>query len=185
MRVRSGRHVAAEVRLLQGRYGIKEMCFYDDTFTAARREVQAFCTAVREMRLDLTWSCFSRIDTFDEEAFRIMKQSGCHQVMYGVENCCRDILENLNKRLPLDRVETVIRATQRLGLRFRTAFMLGSPGETEQTLEETSALPFVSIRIWRFSTSPPLFRARRCIAGPTRTAISGHQELGRIRFRSR
>jgi radical SAM superfamily enzyme YgiQ (UPF0313 family) len=132
LRVRSGRQVAAEVQFLQERYGIKEVCFYDDTFTASKREVQAFCAAIGEMRLDLTWSCFSRIDTFDEDTFRIMKHSGCHQV----KNCCREILVNLNKRLPLDRVETVIRATQRLGLEVRAAFMLGSPGETEQTLEE-------------------------------------------------
>jgi radical SAM superfamily enzyme YgiQ (UPF0313 family) len=136
LRVRSGGQVAAEVQFLQEHYGIKEICFYDDTFTAAKREVRAFCEAVQELHLDLTWSCFSRIDTFDEETFRLMKASGCHQVMFGVEHCCREILENVNKRLSLDNVEGVIRATQRIGIEVRAAFMLGNPGETEESMEE-------------------------------------------------
>lgn len=136
LRCRSGRHVAEEVKLLQDRYGIKEICFYDDTFTAVRREVKAFCRAAEELKLDLTWSCFSRIDTFDEEVFRRMKHSGCHQVMFGVETCNRRILENINKRTDPEKVEGVIRAAQKIGIEVRAAFMLGNPGETEATMEE-------------------------------------------------
>ena len=98
LRYRSGRKVAEEVRFLQQEYGIREVCFYDDTFTAARREVKAFCQAIQEMQLDLTWSCFSRIDTYDEETFRQMKQAGCHQVMVGVESGNPTILENIHKQ---------------------------------------------------------------------------------------
>lgn len=136
LRCRSGRRVAEEVKLLQDRWGIKEVCFYDDTFTAVRPEVKAFCRAVEELKLDLTWSCFSRIDTFREDVFRMIKHSGCHQVMFGVETCDRRILNNINKRTDPDRAEGVIRATQKLGIEVRAAFMLGNPGETEQTMEE-------------------------------------------------
>ena len=48
LRFRSGEKVAEEVKLLQDRYGIREVCFYDDTFTAVKREVRAFCQAVAE-----------------------------------------------------------------------------------------------------------------------------------------
>ncbi len=136
LRCRSGRNVAEEVKLLQDRYGIKEICFYDDTFTAVRREVKAFCRALEEMKLDLTWSCFSRIDTFHEDLFRMMKHSGCHQVMFGVETGNRQILEGINKRTDPEKVEAVIRATQKIGIEVRAAFMLGNPGETEATLRQ-------------------------------------------------
>jgi radical SAM superfamily enzyme YgiQ (UPF0313 family) len=136
LRVRSGDHVAREVRHLQERYGIKEVCFYDDTFTAVKREVQAFCRALDDLKLDLTWSCFSRIDAFDEETFRMMKHTGCHQVMYGVETYHPRILENIKKRTDPERVREVIEATQRIGLTVRAAFMLGNPGETAETLDQ-------------------------------------------------
>jgi len=67
LRFRSGAKVAEEVKLLQERYGIREICFYDDTFTAVKREVRAFCQAVVDGKMDLTWSCFTRIDAFHEE----------------------------------------------------------------------------------------------------------------------
>ncbi len=136
LRCRSGRNIAQEVKLLQERYGIKEICFYDDTFTAVRREVQAFCHALQEMRIDLTWSCFSRIDTFDAETFRLMKATGCHQVMYGVETYNPQILKNINKKVDHQAAAGVIRATKEIGLDVRAAFMLGNPGETEETLKE-------------------------------------------------
>jgi anaerobic magnesium-protoporphyrin IX monomethyl ester cyclase len=136
LRFRSGRRVAEEVQLLQDRYGIREICFYDDTFTAVPREVRAFCAAIQDLKLDLTWSCFTRIDAFHEETFRMMKDAGCHQVMVGVESASAVILKNINKRINVEKVEHTVHAMQRLGLEVRAAFMLGNPGETEETLEE-------------------------------------------------
>ncbi|HEY4761177.1 MAG TPA: radical SAM protein [Thermoguttaceae bacterium] len=136
LRFRSGEKVAQEVKLLQDRYGIREVCFYDDTFTAIKREVRAFCRAVLDWKLDLTWSCFTRIDAFEEETFRMMKDAGCHQVMFGVESANQDILKNINKKINVDKAEHVIRSMQKLGLDVRAAFMLGNPGETEVTMEE-------------------------------------------------
>jgi radical SAM superfamily enzyme YgiQ (UPF0313 family) len=136
LRCRSGGKVAEEVKLLQERYGIREVCFYDDTFSAVKREVQAFCRAIGEMKLDLTWSCFSRIDTYHEETFRMMKEAGCHQVMVGVESANPAILRNINKRIDVEKVAGTVRSMQKLGLQVRAAFMLGNPGETEETMKE-------------------------------------------------
>lgn len=136
LRLRSGEKVAEEVKLLHDRYGIREVCFYDDTFTAAKRVVKAFCKTITEWKLDLTWSCFTRIDAYDEETFCIMKASGCHQVMFGVESANQEILKNINKKINVDNVEHVIRSMQKIGLDVRAAFMLGNPGETEATMED-------------------------------------------------
>ncbi len=136
LRVRSGEKVAEEVQLLQEQYGIKEICFYDDTFTAVKPAVQAFCRSVKERKLDLTWSCFSRVDTFHEETFRMMKNAGCHQVMIGVESASPCILKNINKKIDIEKVEHIVRSIQKIGLELRAAFMLGNPGETEETMEE-------------------------------------------------
>jgi len=136
LRVRSGRKVAEEVKLLQDRYGVREVCFYDDIFTMVKREVKAFCAGIRDLGIDLTWSCFSRIDTFNEDTFRMMKDAGCHQVMFGIETSNRQILENIGKRIDPERVEWVVRTTQKIGIEVRAAFMLGNPGETVETMEE-------------------------------------------------
>ncbi len=137
LRFRSGRNVAEEVALLQERYGIREICFYDDVFSAIKREVKEFCLAIQEMKLDITWSCFTRVDNYDEEIFQMMKDAGCHQVMCGVESASPFILQNINKKIDLEKVTYAIHSMQKLGLKVRAAFMLGNPGETEETMEES------------------------------------------------
>jgi radical SAM superfamily enzyme YgiQ (UPF0313 family) len=139
LRVRSGRRLAEEAKFLQDHYGIREVCFYDDTFTAVKKEVLAFCQGLSDLKVDLTWSCFSRIDAVDEETLARMKAAGCHQIMYGVESASAVILQNVNKRVDLAGVERAIGMTKRAGIDVRATFMLGNPGETVSTMEETLA----------------------------------------------
>lgn len=137
LRARSGRKVAEEARLLHDRYGIREISFYDDTFTAFRKEVHAFCDVLDEFGLDLTWSCFSRVDTINEEMLVRMKEAGCHQIMFGIETASAEILKNIHKRTDLSKAEEAVRLAKKVGIDVRAAFMLGNPGETVETMEET------------------------------------------------
>lgn len=137
LRVRSGRIVAEEVKFLQDRYGIKEICFYDDTFTSIKKEVYAFCRAVQDLRIDLTWSCFSRVDAVDQDVLLAMKEVGCHQIMYGIESASRTILDNIKKKTDLDRAVAAVQAAKKAKIDVRAAFMIGNPGETRETMEES------------------------------------------------
>jgi radical SAM superfamily enzyme YgiQ (UPF0313 family) len=137
LRVRSGRKVADEVKYLQDNYGIKEICFYDDTFTVFKKEVHAFCERLDELNVDLTWSCFSRVDTIDESLLKDMKSHGCHQIMYGIESASLEILTNVGKRADLDKARRAIAITKKAGIDVRAAYMLGNPGETIETMQQT------------------------------------------------
>jgi radical SAM superfamily enzyme YgiQ (UPF0313 family) len=137
LRVRSGRKIAEEVKYLQDNYGIREICFYDDTFTVHKKEVYAFCQGLDELGVDITWSCFSRVDTVNEDLLATMKECGCHQIMYGIESASPAILKNIGKRTESVKAEEAVRITRKVGIDVRAAFMLGNPGETKETLEET------------------------------------------------
>lgn len=137
IRARSGRKLAEEAKMLQDRFGIREICFYDDTFTAVRKEVEAFLDGLRDLKVDLTWSCFSRVDAVNEGLLQRMKEAGCHQIMYGVESASPEILRNIGKHITPEKVEKAIQLTKRVGIDVRAAFMIGNPGETVQSLEDT------------------------------------------------
>ena len=137
LRVRSGLEMAKEVRHLQERYGIREISFYDDTFTAAKKEIRQFCQSLLDMGLDVTWSCFSRVDAVNEDILQLMKKAGCHQIMYGIESASPEILANIHKNVDLATAERAVTMTEAAGINVRAAFMIGNPGETEETLEET------------------------------------------------
>ncbi|MFC1735930.1 B12-binding domain-containing radical SAM protein [Candidatus Hydrogenedentota bacterium] len=140
LRLRSADSIIAEVNLLHRKHNIREISFYDDTFTASRKRVMNICDALSEQRIGISWSCFARVDCVDQEMLYRMKESGCHQVMYGIESASEEILKNINKRTDLKKALDAVKWTKRAGIDVRAAFMLGNPGETEETLEKTYQL---------------------------------------------
>ena len=64
----------------------------------SRKKYTPFCAGLDELGVDLTWSCFSRVDTINAEMLDDMKAHGCHQIMYGIESASAEILANVGKR---------------------------------------------------------------------------------------
>jgi len=129
--------ILEELTLLKTRYGIREISFYDDTFTA-HPEIGQLCQALIRQRMELTWSCFARADTVDQELLRLMKRAGCHQVMFGLESADERVLAAIDKRVSPAGVETAVRQARKAGLEVRVAVMFGSPEETADSLELTA-----------------------------------------------
>jgi len=136
-RVRSAKKLMEEVKLLQRDYKIKEISFYDDTFTSFKDNVREFCERLIKEKIDISWSCMSRIDFIDKDMLGLMRRSGCHQIGYGLESSNPEILRNIRKPLSLELARSVVRMTKKLGIDVRVMFMLGCPSETEETLRET------------------------------------------------
>ena len=137
VRMHSVDYLINEIKMLQRDFGIKEILFYDDTFTTYRNKVKEFCNRIISEKIDISWVCFSRVDTIDEETLLHMKKAGCHQVMYGIESGSDEILKNINKKINRQKAIEVVKMTKKIGIECRTTFMLGNPGETEETILKT------------------------------------------------
>ncbi len=137
VRKRSARNIIDEIKILQKNYGVKEVAFYDDTFTLFKEVVREFCQIIEKENIDLTWSCFTRVDHINEELLLIMKKSGCHLILFGVESADEEILKNIHKRISLDQVREAVRLARRIGIETRASFMIGNQGETEATIKKT------------------------------------------------
>lgn len=137
IRCHSARRLADQIKELQKNHNIREISFYDDTFTAVRENVREFCRLIIEEKIDITWSCFSRVDCVDREILQALKDAGCHQILFGVESADPQILQNIKKRINLERVEEVVNMTKEIGINCRLTFMFGNQGETEETMEKT------------------------------------------------
>lgn len=137
IRFRTAKKIIEEIEFLQKNYGIKDVTFYDDTFTANRQNVKDFCALILEKHIDLTWTCYSRVDTIDFETLVKMKKAGCHQILYGVESSSPEILKNINKRITLEKVDEIVAITKKIKIETRLSFMIGNPGETEETIKQT------------------------------------------------
>ena len=137
VRNRSSEKIFEEMFLLQDKYGIKEISFYDDVFTTKKENVKNLCRKIINEKMNVSWSCFARVDFVDEGLLKVMKYAGCHQIMYGIESGDEEILKNIHKKISLERVKEIVHITKKIGIDVRAAFMLGNPGETKETMQKT------------------------------------------------
>lgn len=133
----SAENVYQQILFLKSRYGIREISFYDDTFTANPQRVEELCNLMLSRGLDISWSCFARVDTVKPAILKLMKNAGCHQIMYGFETTDENVLKAVNKRVKASQYANVIAWTKNAKIDIRGAFMLGSPEETEDSMRAT------------------------------------------------
>lgn len=137
LRTRTAEHIVDEIQALQSKYGIREVSFYDDTFTIYKQNVERMCDLIVERGIDLTWSCFARTDCVSPGLLAKMKSAGCHQIMFGIESADEKILAGIRKPIDLDLTRKAVRMVQDAGIDVRAAFMFGNPGETIETMQRT------------------------------------------------
>jgi anaerobic magnesium-protoporphyrin IX monomethyl ester cyclase len=146
------------IRRLRDAHGIDHFIFYDDNFTANKAHLAALCEAILRLPFRITFACDARADHIDGEMLALMKRAGAWMISYGIESANPELLEILDKSLSLPRAERAVRLTAEAGIVTKGLFMIGVPGETEETIERTKAfiesLPFDLINLSKFTPYP-------------------------------
>jgi anaerobic magnesium-protoporphyrin IX monomethyl ester cyclase len=137
LRTRDPIKVAEQIRHLRETYGIRQVQFYDDTFTVMKKFVIEFCKEMIEMDMDVAWTAYIRGDCFSDELASIMKRGGCHQVLLGIETGNAQIAERMGKTISRERYLEAVKIAHRNGLEVRGSFIIGHMGETWETMEDT------------------------------------------------
>src|SRR5579885_3057716 len=134
-RVRSPENVFEEVSAMRAKFPkMKELFFDDDTFTADPMRARRIAQLLKP--LGITWSTNSRANV-DYETLRIMKESGLRLFVIGYESGNAEILKNIKKGVRLDRARKFTQDCHKLGILIHGTFILGLPGETRDTIEES------------------------------------------------
>jgi hopanoid biosynthesis associated radical SAM protein HpnJ len=136
-RKRSTDDVAAEMARAKEYWPyVKEFFFDDDTFNIQKARTVELCAKLKP--LGLTWSCTSRVTT-DYETLKAMKEAGCRLLIVGYESGDAQILKNIKKGATLERARQFTKDAHKLGLVIHGDFILGLPGETRETIQNTIA----------------------------------------------
>ena len=117
--------------------GIPELWIKDLTFGVNRRHSFEFLNRLIDEKLNFDWITLSRVDVMDEEMLTLMARAGCHTIQFGVESSDQQILNSIEKGIAPERVKEVFQLCRKLGIRTLAHFILGLPGETEQTALNT------------------------------------------------
>ncbi|AQS89785.1 MULTISPECIES: hopanoid biosynthesis associated radical SAM protein HpnJ [Gluconobacter] len=134
-RTRSPEHVAAEVRLAKQYFPeVQEFMFDDDTFTDDLPRAEAIA---REMgKLGVTWSCNAKANV-PYETLKVLKENGLRLLLVGYESGNQQILHNIKKGMLVETAKEFTRNCHKLGIKIHGTFIVGLPGETKETIQET------------------------------------------------
>ncbi|MCL6647111.1 MAG: B12-binding domain-containing radical SAM protein [Chloroflexi bacterium] len=139
-RARSVESVIAEFRHLIHDLGATEIGIVDDSFNIDRKRVAAICDALIESGLNtVPWLLINgiRSNLADRELLAKMKAAGCKRVAFAPETGNEYILQRINKKHTMKQVREAFANAKAVGMETIGFFMIGLPGDTEETMEET------------------------------------------------
>lgn len=134
-RTRSPQHVAAEIRLAMQYFPqVKEFFFDDDTFTDDLPRAEAIA---RELgKLGVTWSCNAKANV-PYDTLKVLRDNGLRLLLVGYESGNQQILHNIKKGMRVEVAREFTKNCHELGIKIHGTFILGLPGETKETIQET------------------------------------------------
>ena len=162
-RYNSADYLYRHLQTLREQFGIRHINFYDDQFTFHRDRVVAFCRRMIEEPLGMTFNCAVRAEHVDPELLALMKRAGCWMISLGIETGDPDLLSQHRQNADLELMRRTIRDIHGTGIRVKGLFMIGLPGETEQsfrrTMEYVFSLPIDDLNVAKFTPFPgsPLY----------------------------
>lgn len=135
-RARSADNICAELKECVEKHNIRDFLFRSDLFTANKLWIIEVCKKIIDLKLPISWSCNSRVDTLDEEMLMWMKRAGCWLVAFGVEKGTDEMLKKLNKRATTADAERAIALTKDAGMKSSIYILFGLPWDTPEVLQQ-------------------------------------------------
>ena len=135
IKFRSPEVVAEEIRELKNKHGIEKFNFQDDTFTLNKKRMYKLLDLLKP--LNIGFRCHGRAGLDKKEDYFKLKEAGCEILAWGIESGSQKILDRMNKQVKVKDNEDVINWARQAGITSRAFFMIGFPGETKETIEET------------------------------------------------
>lgn len=145
-------------------YGVRHIMFVDDLFLASKVRVTELCNMLLDSGLKMTWSCTARVDTVKPDVLHLMKEAGCWEISFGLETGSNEMLKKMDKLAEIEKSEQAVKWTAEAGIRTKGLFMLGYPGETNETIEKTKEfvkrIPMTIMNLTKFTPYPgsPIYR---------------------------
>lgn len=129
-------NVMEEMRVIHAQ-GFKEILFQDPTLTVNSKFLTQLLSRMIEEDFQFGFSCNSDINSMNEAKIALLKDAGCHTVNIGLESGDDKILIRYKKKLNTQKAREVVRLFRKYRIRTLGYFIVGLPGETEETIMAT------------------------------------------------
>ena len=138
-RAMNARRVVDELEDCQKK-GIKEMFYYDDTFSVSMKRVDEICDEIIRRNIHMKWDIRTRVNVVTEALLEKMARAGCDRIHFGVESGNPRVVKEMNKGTSIQQVEDAFRLCKKYKIKTLAYFMLGNPTETFEDVKDTLRL---------------------------------------------
>jgi len=129
---------------LVNQHGVKEIVFFDETFTIGKKRMRHFSNEILRRNLKVKFNIRARVDTIDREVVRLLKRAGLRSIHMGVEAGTDRVLKIMNKQITLEQTRNAFRICREEGVDTRGYFMVGyydaAPQDVEDMIEFACSL---------------------------------------------
>lgn len=145
-------YIINHLNFLKDRYGLEGFQFCDELFNANRSWVMEFCDAMEIENINIFYLIGgARVDKVDEQILIRLKETGCIEINYGQESGSDSILKEYRKGVRnRQNKDITLLTTKTVGIPSPVQLVIGSPGETNQTIYETIQL-LKDVEAYQFS----------------------------------
>ncbi len=163
-RARSTGNVISEIEHIISTYGVHQIDFLDDNIAFDRKRLMSICNLIIEKDLNIEWCTPNgvRADSLDEELLRKMRKAGCVSILIAPESGVQRVVDQIiKKKQDLKKVEEVVIAARKLGIRVGCFFIIGIIGETKEDIKATIRYAYKLRKLgadrFYFSYATPLY----------------------------
>lgn len=162
-RFNSAEYVFEMMKYLKNKFGIRHINFYDDVFTLNQKRTEELCRLLINAKLGMSFNCATRAECINPENLKTLKKAGCWMISLGIESGDVGLLKKLRTNADLDLIKQKVREIKNAGIRAKGLFMLGLPGESEESINKTInfalSLPLDDLNVSKFVPFPgtPLY----------------------------
>jgi magnesium-protoporphyrin IX monomethyl ester (oxidative) cyclase len=163
-RARSAENVVAEIEHIIATYGIRQIDFLDDNIAFDRKRLETICDLIVEKDLNIEWCTPNgvRADSLDSELLAKMRKAGCVSILIAPESGVQRVVDQIiKKKQDLRKVEEVVVAARKLGIKVGCFFIIGMIGETKEDIKATIQFAYKLRKLgadrFYFSYATPLY----------------------------
>ena len=139
-RARSALNLYEEILYLHQNYSMVNFDFVDDLFTVQKSRVLEFCHLIANNNIPFRWMANARVNTVDREMLQAMKDAGCTRVDFGVESGDPGVRQLMKKNITDQQILNAHITARNVGLATGSFTMVGSEGETRESVRMTVRL---------------------------------------------
>jgi len=123
------------------KYKINRVYILDECFSLDKKRMTEFCKGISQLKKELSWELrwvnSMRVNDVDEESLKMLKDSGCDVISYGLESYSPVVLKSMKKMITPEQIDKAIKETFKNNIAIQGNFIFGDVAETKETANET------------------------------------------------